>query len=112
MRPRPPRRGSAAIHVDPRSRKLSSQSLEALALALSGAGDPRLREASIVEVCPHPDATCLLVVVAAPPDAIDAVHAALEDARTWLRRELAAEIHRKRAPELAFAVVPVPEGTA
>lgn len=78
-------------------------------MALASATDPRLLDASLRDVVPHPDASCLLLVVTAPAGTATEVHAALRDAQPYLRRELAVEVNRKRAPELAFAVVPVLE---
>lgn len=105
------RRGAPALtpHDDPRTKKLCSQALQALSLALASATDPRLIDASIRDVVPHPDASCLLLVVTAPAGQATGVHAALRDAQPYLRRELAVEVHRKRAPELVFAVVPTLE---
>jgi ribosome-binding factor A len=64
-----------------------------------------MRDAAILDVVPHPDASCLLVAVIAPDAELDAVRAALSESRSWLRREVAAEITRSRAPELVFRVV-------
>lgn len=88
-----------------RSRQLCAQARDALALALAGARDERLHDASILDVLPHPDASCLLVAVIAPEAVVDEVRAALSEGRSWLRREVASEIHRSRAPELVFRVV-------
>jgi ribosome-binding factor A len=56
---------------------------------------------------PSPDATRVLVMVALVgrdeagiPDAL----AALARSAGWLRREVAAAIHRKKVPELTFQV--------
>jgi ribosome-binding factor A len=88
-----------------RARALCAQARDALSLALASARDARLEDASILDVFPHPDASCLLVAVAAPEARADDVRAALAEGRSWLRREVASEIHRSRAPELVFRVV-------
>ena len=84
---------------------MCAQARDALSLAMSGADDERLHDASILDVVPHPDASCLLVAVSAPESAADDVRAAISESRSWLRREVAAEIHRSRTPELVFRVV-------
>ncbi|MDQ3034743.1 MAG: ribosome-binding factor A [Myxococcota bacterium] len=108
MKHRSSRRGgaTASLESDSRTKKLCSQALQALSLALASATDPRLIDASLRDVVPHPDASCLLLVVLAPAGHATDVHQALRDAQPYLRRELAVEVNRKRAPELAFAVVP------
>lgn len=88
-----------------RSRQLCAQAREALSLALAGARDERLHDASILDVLPHPDASCLLVAVLAPEGAVEHVREAISESRSWLRREVASEIHRSRAPELVFRVI-------
>lgn len=92
---------------DPRSKKLHSAAFEALSLALASAGDARLEDARLLEIVPHPDDAHLLAVISAPADACESVREALSDARAYFRREIAAEINRKRAPELGFAVIPM-----
>jgi ribosome-binding factor A len=69
--------------------------------------DPALGELTVESVVPAPDSTRLLVTVAAPAGAeADAVLAHLHRTCGRLRAEVAAEIHRKRVPELTFQVVP------
>lgn len=91
---------------DRKTSQLCKQVFEAMCLALAESDDPRLAEAFVVAVEPAPDASRLSVVVAANASTIDEVLAALASARPWLRAELAASIHRKRVPELCFAVAP------
>jgi ribosome-binding factor A len=82
-----------------------------LTYALADSVDAVLRDVSIVSVTPAPDASRLLVTVAGPSSA-SAGHddagadllARLDSARGYLRSEVAASIHRKRAPELAFSL--------
>lgn len=113
MSKRSPRRPRSSSHgvapfpsaSDPRSKKLHNAAFEALSLALASADDARLDDARLMEVVPNPDDAHLLAVIAAPEGAGDAVRDALADARAYLRREIATEINRKRAPELAFVVI-------
>jgi hypothetical protein len=101
-------RGVASISFDsdPRSKKLHTATFEVLSLVLASAEDARLEDARLMEVVPNPDDSHLLAVIAAPADSCEAVREALSDARAYLRREIAVEINRKRAPELGFVVVP------
>lgn len=108
---RPPRgRGAAPLgsvpsSSDPRSKKLHTAAFEVLSLALASAEDARLDDARLMEVVPNPDDAHLLAIVSAPSEASESVREALSDARAYLRRELASEINRKRAPELGFLVL-------
>ena len=61
----------------------------------------------VVSVDPAPNAGRLLVTVETDDDPA-AVRTSLDAARGRLRSEVAAAIHRKKAPELTFAVRPVP----
>ena len=78
-----------------------------LTLALAGlSADEALPSCHVVAVGPAPDASRLRVVVA-PFDgaAVPAtVLAWLEAVRPRLRAELAAGLHRRRVPDLVFAV--------
>lgn len=96
-----------------RDRKLAqlcAQVEEIVSLALGDAADHRLQDLVVQSVSPGPDGARLLVtVVAAPPsdlESLEELHGALESARSWLRQQVAAEIHRKRTPDLAFQVLP------
>src|SRR5690606_1394255 len=95
----------SASSSDPRSKKLHTAAFEVLSLALASAEDARLDDARLMEVVPNPDDAHLLAVVAAPAEASESVREALADARAYLRRELATEVNRKRAPELGFLVL-------
>lgn len=94
--------------------QLCAQVEEIVSLALGDAADQRLHDLVVQSVSPGPDGARLLVaVVATEPvdmDSIEALHRALEGARPWLRQQVAAGIHRKRTPELAFLVLPRWEG--
>jgi ribosome-binding factor A len=87
--------------------QLCRQAHEALSAALALVADDVLEDVFIVDVLPAPDASRLVVVVGAPPSAdLDEVLVRLEKRSTQLRAEVAESITRKRAPTLAFRVVP------
>lgn len=96
--------------------QLCAQVEEIMSLALGDAADPRLHDLVVRSVSPGPDGARLLVaVVATHPldlESLEALHGALASARPWLRQQVAAEIHRKRTPDLAFQVLPPWEADA
>jgi ribosome-binding factor A len=94
---------------DHKTAQLCRQVFRAVSLALSECGDERLRELIVHDVAPAPDASRLLVRVGWSAAAASSsqvgvmkVLASLNDAGGFLRREVAAAITRKRAPELMF----------
>jgi ribosome-binding factor A len=99
--------GASSGSFDRKTRQLCEQVFEALSLALAESDDAHFADAFVVAVEPAPDASRLCVVVAVDARAaFDEVLGALEQRRGWLRAQIAADIHRKRAPELCFAVTP------
>lgn len=98
--------------LDPRGAQLLTSARRTLALALEDARDPVLARASLLDVAPHPDASCLRLVVAASAPDVEAVRAALTRAKSYLRSELAGDLDRRRTPELVFTVVPRDEDPA
>jgi ribosome-binding factor A len=82
---------------------------EALIGVLAGCSDGVIRDLTIVSVEPAPHSGRLRVTVAVPgpADATDRAVTAEHLARAagWLRSETAAAIHRRKAPEVVFAVV-------
>lgn len=92
--------------------QLCAQVAQALHLALLEIDDPRLARVALLEVKPAPDASrlCVVASVDAPPE-VEPARAALAACAARLRRDVAAAIHRSRAPELAFVVLP-PRGGA
>ena len=76
---------------------------------LVGEADPVLRDLLVVEVVPAPDTKRLLVSVVLTPSADERdpaeVLSSLHHAQGHLRAEVAAEITRKKAPELSFRVL-------
>lgn len=99
-------RADAVPFHDHRLDQILSAARRTLALALEDAADPTLSHAALLDVVPHPDASCLRLVVSVPDEALaDAVQGALVRARGYLRAELAADLDRRRTPELVFTVV-------
>lgn len=90
--------------------QLCAQVEEIVGLALGESGDARLRELTMHSVVPGADSSRVLIRVVVPRgagiDEIEAAYEALTHARSWLRQQVAAEIHRKRTPELDFQVLP------
>jgi ribosome-binding factor A len=96
---------------DQKTAQLCRQVFRALSLALGESSEEVVRELVLHDVTPAPDASRLLVRVGLPAhvgvaEALDG----LERARGFLRREVAAAITRKRAPELLFVLVPTDVG--
>lgn len=102
----PPSAGKVANR---KALQLCGQVVDALGGFLADAGDDVLRELLIVSVTPAPNSSRLLVTVApaptgaAPEAAVVLEH--LQHALARLRAEVAAAIHRKRVPELAFRMI-------
>jgi ribosome-binding factor A len=90
--------------------QLCAQVRDIVSLALGDSADERLHDLVVHSVAPGPDSARLLVTVVPTDlldvDSIERLYRALEGARPWLRQQVAAEIHRKRTPELAFQVLP------
>jgi ribosome-binding factor A len=88
--------------------QLCRQVHDALALALADIDDPLLDELVLESVTPAPNASRVQVTfVPARPDldveaALERLHAHVGE----LRSEVAAEVSRRRVPELAFQIVP------
>lgn len=70
-------------------------------------GDDRLTDLRIESVVPAPSTARLLVVISAPAGlAVADVLEVLQRRSGQLRAEVASSVRRRRAPELAFQVVP------
>lgn len=105
FRPSPHRRD------DRGARRLCSQVRETLTYALAGScRDEVLQSLHVSDVEPAPDATRLAVTLVVPDPALaGTARARLALVAALLRSEVAASIHRRRAPELVFRVVPAGE---
>src|SRR4051794_23728646 len=95
------RRGGARRHH--KDLQLCRQVFDALSYALAEIDDPLIDRLRVASVVPAPSSARLLVtLVPSSRDDIDAdaALASLRDASDELREEVAAEVTRKRAPEL------------
>ncbi len=91
---------------DRKTLQLCRQVERTLGLVVAGSRDDLLRAALIDSVQPAPDASRLLVTVVPASAEVDpsALLERLQATKGHLRAEVAAAIHRKRAPELTFCV--------
>jgi ribosome-binding factor A len=82
------------------------QVADAVSWFLSEVDDPVLAELSVVEVVPAPSAARVLVTLVGALTDVDPgdVLARLRLVTDDLREEVAAEVHRRRAPELSFRI--------
>ena len=106
-------KSSSHKRSDHKTRQLCRQVVRTLSSALPGCGDELLRDLAVASVEPAPDASRLLVAVypmtrrdVPPAEFLRRLH----QAQGLLRHEVAADIVRKRAPELAFHVHVPPAG--
>jgi ribosome-binding factor A len=81
--------------------QLCSQVAQALDGVLRTCGDDVLRDLTVVSVVPAPNAGRLLVTLSGPVEA-GLAQERLQRASGLLRSEIAAAVHRRRAPELTF----------
>jgi len=98
-------RGTQGRVTNRKALQLCKQVEHALSAAMEG---DVLRDLIVQSVLPAPDSSRLLVTFSHHgPEAIASadVLAALDEARAKLRAAVAASIHRKKTPELAFHVV-------
>jgi ribosome-binding factor A len=105
--------GAPKVH-NRKALQLCGQVARTLAEVLAGeCADAVLRDLVVESVVPAPNSSRLLVTVTLAPTAQDsdpsraAEH--LERARGRLRTEVAAAIHRRRAPDLMFRVAGGPD---
>ena len=82
------------------------QVFDALSYALAELDDPMIEELALASVTPAPNAARVLVTLVPSRDGIDPATALerLRDAMPDLREEVAAELTRKRVPELVFRI--------
>jgi ribosome-binding factor A len=100
-------KGAQSRVTNRKALQLCKQVERALSVALEG---DVLRDLTVQSVLPAPDSSRLLVTFShrgGEAIASAAVLAALDEARARLRAAVAAAIHRKKTPELAFHVVRV-----
>lgn len=100
-------RGRFRAHKD---LQLCRQVADAIQWFLADVDDPVLAELSLVAAAPAPTAARIAVTLAVRDGVeVDVVRAALAAYADELREEVAAEIHRRRVPELAFRVATTAE---
>src|SRR5690606_31467196 len=97
-----------ANRFDNKTRQVCALAERALTLALAEFEDPLLHSLQVTQVLPAPTIARLLVVVqpvvAVNGDQIERIMTALEARRGVVRRELGAELNRKKTPELTFTI--------
>jgi ribosome-binding factor A len=91
-----------------KDRQVCRQVYDALNWALADVDDPLLEDLALVAVDPAPDASRVIVTFVMTRADIDpdAVRAHLAELLPELRAEVAAELTRRRVPELTFRVTP------
>ena len=87
--------------------QLCSQVQDALYWVLGSAvGDEMLAYLHVLSVEPMPDASRLLVTVSSPPEmSLELAGIRLQNATKAIRAEVAAAVHRRKAPDLVFRVM-------
>jgi ribosome-binding factor A len=107
--PRLEGRDRSGLVLNRKALQLSGQVARTLSGLLAESEDEVLRDLLVVSVVPAPYASRLLVTVAPSPAAavveVAAVLGRLERVRGRLRTEVAAAVHRRKAPDLTFRVV-------
>lgn len=85
---------------------MCGQVFDALTYALAELDDPLIDELAIASVTPAPSASRVLVTLVPTRDGIDPAAALerLHEVEPDLREEVAAEVTRKRVPELVFRI--------
>jgi len=90
-----------------KDRQVCRQVFDALSLALADLDDPLLDDVALVAVDPAPDASRVVVTLTTRADIDPAtVRARLLELLPDLRAEVAAELTRRRIPELTFHITP------
>jgi ribosome-binding factor A len=106
--PRLDGRGGPRKVANRKALQLCSQAARTLAEVLAGeCADRVLRDLVVESVSPAPNSSRLLVTVSLAPSAVaeaSQVLDRLERARGRLRSEVAAAVHRRKAPDLTFRV--------
>lgn len=101
---------------DHKQAKLCAQVAEVASLALGAATDSRLQQLIVHSVHSSADGSKLIVHVVPTELAnlaeLEQLLSALDRARAWMRQQVAAEIMRKRMPDIAFQVLLNPDTQA
>lgn len=98
------RGGSARSHH--KDRQVCRQVADAVGWYLADADDPLLSGLMVIDAAPAPSAARVLVILAPGSGEVDAAEAMrrLAEVKDEVREEVAAEVTRRRAPELVFRV--------
>ena len=85
--------------------QLCQQVLQTLQLVLTDCEDPLVLSMDLITVAPNPDSSCMRVHVACgDPCSMGEAYEALQRQASRLRFEISKSIHRKRVPNLVFAI--------
>ena len=88
-----------------KDRQVCRQVFDALSYALGEIDDPVVAELALIAVDPAPDASRVLVTLAPGRSVdVDDALARVRLAAPALREEVAAEVNRRRVPELTFRI--------
>ena len=89
-----------------KDRQVCRQVADAVGWFLADVDDPLLSGLLVIDAVPAPSAARVLVTLAPGAGEIDVAEAQrrLADVKDEVREEVAAEVHRRRAPELVFRV--------
>ena len=85
--------------------QLCQQVLQTLQLVLTDCDDSLIQSMDLVTVTPNPDSSCMRVHVACGETcSMNEAYEALQRQASRLRFEISKSIHRKRVPNLVFAI--------
>jgi hypothetical protein len=89
-----------------KDRQVARQVADAVGWFLAAVDDPLLSGLLVIDAVPAPSAARVLVTLAPATGEIDVglAQQRLADVKDEVREEVAAEVHRRRAPELVFRV--------
>lgn len=91
---------------DRKARQLCAQVAQTLHLVLSDCDDPLVQMMDVTMVTPNPDGQCLRVhVTCSQQCSHEQAILAIEQQAARLRFEISRSIHRKRVPNLVFALL-------
>lgn len=102
-------RGGRSSPKGHKDRQVCRQVADAVSWYLAETDDPLLADLLVIQVDPAPSAARVLVTLAAARGEIDTVEVMshLREVADEMREEVAAEVHRRHAPELSFRVLPM-----
>ncbi len=112
--PRILRRNADRIKNSHQEHRLCKQISDVISVLFSGVcSDERLCMLGVESVKPAPDISCLCITVfplySTPQPDPEEIMLLLKTAKSFLRKEVAAEISRRRVPDFTFRVIIDPE---